>query len=111
MAGDEHAYYRLLVDSNTPVGVMAVDDLNGNHKLDDDRISSNPDFKHPVWHITAGTAGAPYHAREETPWTPSFLSYQAGYCLFEAERDKLSLTFYTTTGQKLDHVENLMAVK
>jgi len=111
LSGDEHEYHRMLVDNTTPVGVMAVDDTNGNNKLDDGNISPNPDFKHPVWHITAGTAGAPYYAQEETPWKPIFFSSQAGYCLFEAEQDRLSVTFYTVTGQKLDHVENLMAVK
>lgn len=111
LSGDEHEYHRLLVDDATPVGVMSVDDLNGNNRLDDGKISANAEFTHPVWHITAGTAGAPYYAQEETPWTPVFFSSQAGYCLFEAEGDRLSLTFYTHTGQKLDHVPNLMAVK
>ncbi len=111
LAGDEHEYYRLRVDQHTPVGVMALDDTNGNHKLDDGRISPNPDFTHAVWQITAGTAGAPYYAREDTPWKPTFLSSQAGYCLFEADDKKISLTYYAVTGQKLDYVENLMANK
>ena len=111
LAGDEHEYHRLRVDRHTPVGVMALDDTNGNNRLDDGRISPNPDFKYAVWQITAGTAGAPYYAREDTPWKPSFLSSQAGYCLFEADDKKISVTYYTITGQKLDYVENLMANK
>ncbi|NQV32370.1 MAG: metallophosphoesterase family protein [Phycisphaeraceae bacterium] len=111
LAGDEHEYHRLRVDQHTPVGVMALDDTNGNNKLDDGRISPNPDFTHAVWQIVAGTAGAPYYAREDTPWKPSFLSSQAGYCLFEADDKKISLTYYTVTGQKLDYVEDLMANK
>ena len=114
LSGDEHEYHRLLVDDTTPVGVMALDDTNKNNKLDDGRLSPNPAFKHPVWHITAGTAGAPYYAREETPWQPVILSSQTGYCLFEAtseEGGRLSLTFYAITGQEIDHVADLMAVK
>lgn len=111
LSGDEHEYHRLRVDKNTPVGVMARDDLNRNNKLDDGRISPNPAFEHPTWHVTAGTAGAPYYAREETPWTPTILSSQAGYCLFQATAEKISLTFYAMTGQVVDHVDDLMAIK
>lgn len=111
LSGDEHEYHRLRVDSRTPVGVMAQDDWDKNNKLDDQRISPNPAFVHPTWHVTAGTAGAPYYAREETPWTPEILSSQAGYCLFQATQEKISLTFYAMTGQVIDHVDDLMAVK
>jgi hypothetical protein len=111
LSGDEHEYHRLRVDKNTPVGVVAQDDLNRNNKLDDGRISPNPAFVHPTWHVTAGTAGAPYYAREETPWTPTVLSSQAGYCLFQATAEKISLTFYAMTGQVIDHVDDLMAIK
>jgi len=111
LSGDEHAYYRLRVDNATPVGVMARDDLNQNNKLDDQRISPNPAFVHPTWHVTAGTAGAPYYAREETPWTPTVLSSQAGYCLFRATAEKISMSFYAMTGQVIDHVDDLMAIK
>ena len=111
LAGDEHEYHRLRVDKHTPVGVMSLDDINGNNKLDDGKISPNPAFKHAVWQITAGTAGAPYYAREKTPWQPTFFSSQAGYCLFEADAQGLSLTYYTLSGQKLDHVPDLMAGK
>ncbi|NQV34518.1 MAG: hypothetical protein HQ515_17620 [Phycisphaeraceae bacterium] len=56
-----------------------LDDTNGNNKLDDGRISPNPDFTHAVGQIVAGTAIAPYYTREDTPLKPSFLSSQACY--------------------------------
>jgi len=111
LVGDEHAYYRLLIDNRTAVGVMALDDSNGNNKLDDGRISPNPAFKYPTWHITAGTAGAPYYAPEKAPWTPTAWSAQPGYCLFVATRKKISMTYYSITGQVVDRVDDLMAVK
>ena len=111
LSGDEHEYHRLLVDNKTPVGVLAIDDKDGNDKLDDGQISPNPAFKHAIWHVTAGTAGAPYYAREKTPWEPVILSSQTGYCLFEANQTKISMTFYTTSGQAVDFVDDLMAVK
>jgi hypothetical protein len=109
LAGDEHEYHRLLVDSKTPVGVMPADDTDGDGVLD--QYSPNPDFKYPVWQLTAGTAGAPYYAREETPWEPVMLSSQHGYILFKADSEKISATFYSTTGQAVDHVDDLMEVK
>jgi hypothetical protein len=111
LAGDEHEYHRLLVDDTTPVGVMKRDDANGNNKLDDGRFSPNPAFRHPTWHITAGTAGAPDYAREKTPGEPVLLSSQMGYCLFEADGAGISMTFYSLLGQKVDHVPDLMRVK
>ncbi len=109
LTGDEHCYHRLLVDNTTPVGVLPGDDENGDGILD--KYSPNPEFIHPTWHITSGTAGAPYYARESTPWEPLTFSSQLGYCLFKATRDKISMTFYSVTGQEVDHVEDLMAVK
>ncbi|MHC4471706.1 MAG: metallophosphoesterase [Planctomycetota bacterium] len=109
LTGDEHEYHRLRVDARTPVGVYPDDDLDGDGVLD--RHSPDPSFTHPVWHVTAGTAGAPYYSREPTPWTPVKLSSQSGYCLFRVKGEKLSLTYYSLTGQAVDHVDDLMAVK
>lgn len=109
LAGDEHEYHRLLVDKTTPVGVYPEDDTNNDGVLD--TFSSNPEFDHPTWQITAGTGGAPYYSREETPWQPVYLSSQAGYCMFEADAKKISMTYYSITGQVVDYVENLMEVK
>jgi len=75
-----------------------LDDTNGNNKLDDGRISPNPDFTHAVGQIVAGTAVAPYYTREDTPLKPSFLSSQAGDCLFEAD-DKKTLPHLITQQQ------------
>jgi hypothetical protein len=111
LTGDEHAYHRIRIDHLTPVGLPELDDLNGDGILD--RYSPNPEFTYPTWHITAGAAGAPFHARQEVPWTDSikFFSSQTGYCLLKVRGRKISMTYYTITGQALDHIENLMAIK
>lgn len=109
LAGDEHTYYRLRVDDQTPVGVYPDDDENQDGILE--TYSANPAFTHPTWHITAGTGGAPYYARQYTPWEPEFVSSQAGYCLFTVKGDRLAMTYYTITGQPLDHIPDLMAIK
>ena len=108
LAGDEHEYHRLLVTKETPVGVVS-DDLDGDGILD--RCSANPEFKHPTYQLTAGSGGAPYYSRQDTPWEPQVLSSQHGYILFEADERGISATFYAVTGQAVDHVPDLMAVK
>ncbi len=109
LTGDEHAYYRTRIDKQTPVGVYPGDDTDGDGRLD--RTSANPDFTQPLWQITAGNAGAPYYARTPTPWAISRHSSQAGYVLIRADRDKASLFAYSLTGQLIDQVDDLMAIK
>jgi phosphodiesterase/alkaline phosphatase D-like protein len=109
MTGDEHAYHRTLLSSRTPVGLFPRDDLDGDGVLD--RFSTHPDFTNPTWHITAGTAGAPFYNREETPWEPSVFSSQSGYLLIKIQEERVSSQFITVTGQVLDKVSDLLAVK
>ncbi len=109
LVGDEHAYVRTRIDATTPVGVPAQDDTDGDGKLD--RVSPNPAFRYPTWQITSGNCGAPYYNRQAAPWTAQAFSSQTGYCLFQTNGAKISLTAYSTNGQTLDHVEDLMAIK
>ncbi len=111
LVGDEHAYHRVKIDSSTPVGIPEKDDVDGDGFLD--RYSSEPDFTYPTWHITAGTAGAPFYAQQKVPWENYivFFSSQTGYCLFKVDDGKMSMTFCTITGQALDHIDDLMAIK
>ncbi|MBW1680472.1 MAG: fibronectin type III domain-containing protein [Deltaproteobacteria bacterium] len=77
-----------------------------------DRYGADPGFRYPTWHITAGTAGAPYYSREEdTLWRPVIFSSQEGYVLVETQGGKVSLRFMTLTGRVVDRVEDLMRVK
>jgi hypothetical protein len=111
LAGDEHAYHRIKIDSSTPVGIPDIDDLNGDDVLD--RYSANPEFIYPTWHITAGTAGAPFYAQQDAPWKENVISFssQTGYCLFIVAQEKISMIFYTLSGQKIDSIDNLMEIK
>ncbi|MEW6110665.1 MAG: metallophosphoesterase family protein [Thermodesulfobacteriota bacterium] len=105
----EHVYHRTLITRQTPVGVFPRDDTNGDGVLDS--YSPDPSFIHPTWHITVGTAGAPYYAREKTPWEPQVLSSQEGYALLSIDGEKISLQFISITGQVVDRVDDLMEVK
>ncbi len=111
VAGHQHGYSRLLVDSTTPVGILPQDDTDGDGVLD--RFSPNPDFTLPVWQIVSGNGGANYYAyaREGKPWTAETVSNQEGYCIFRTRNDTISMTSYALSGQVVDHVDDLMAVK
>jgi len=109
LVGDEHAYVRTRIDATTPVGIPGKDDTNGDGKLD--RFSPNPEFTHPTWQVTAGNCGAPHYNRQKTPWDVQMFSSQPGYCLFRTDGKKITMTAYTITGQALDRVDDLMAIK
>lgn len=111
LSGHQHAYSRLLVDDQTPVGVFPGDDTNQDGVLD--RYSPNPAFRLPVWQIVTSSGGAPHFLSnlEGMPWRPAAVSNQEGYCVFRTRGTALSLTAYSLTGQVIDHVDDLMAVK
>jgi 3',5'-cyclic AMP phosphodiesterase CpdA len=111
VAGHQHAYSRLLVDERTPVGVLPGDDTNQDGVLD--RFSPDPAFRLPVWQIVTSSGGAPHFANTiaGTPWTPAVVSNQEGYCIFRTRGDALSMTAYSISGQEIDSVDDLMAVK
>lgn len=111
IAGHQHAYSRLLVDDRTPVGVFPDDDTDRDGVLD--RFSPDPAFRFPVWQIVTSSGGAPHFADTVagTPWTPAVVSNQEGYCVFRTRGGTLSLRAYSITGQEIDRVDDLMAVK
>jgi hypothetical protein len=109
LTSDEHEYYRLLITPRTPVGVYPGDDHDGDGVLD--AYSPDPGFGAPAWQVTVGTGGAPYYAREKTPWEPDLITSQSGYALIRADAEKISLQFVTSTGQVLDEVDDLMAAR
>lgn len=113
LGSDEHAYHRTLITRQTPVGIFPDDDVNGNGKLDDGRFSPNPRFKYPLWHIVSGGAGAPYYTQQQTPWSDWVKIYIShyNYLLFREVDNKMQLKVFTLTGQLLDEVDDLMAVK
>ncbi|MEA3469417.1 MAG: metallophosphoesterase family protein [Thermodesulfobacteriota bacterium] len=120
LTGDEHGYHRMVVDSETPVGIMS-DDLNGNNKIDwyvaegeeQENVSPNPSFTHATYHITSGNAGAPWYSKELTPWSDhvDVFSSQIGYTILDITADGVKMTAYSLDGGVIDYVPNLMDVK
>ncbi|MFC1833460.1 fibronectin type III domain-containing protein [Thermodesulfobacteriota bacterium] len=118
LTADEHAYARVLIDDKVPVGLPAQDDPNGDGQLENchpvtEKCSANKEFKQPTWHITIGTAGAPYYSIQDTPWRRNVQAHtsQEGYSLFEVKDGKISMKFISLTGQIIDRVDDLLAIK
>lgn len=125
LAGDEHSFHRILIDKNVPVGDMATDDLDGDGKIETEKEPASPlrDLENPTWYLTSGGAGAPYYTEEPTPWTEYWLeqekagsdgfyySSQENLLFFEATDAGISVKVYSTRGELIDSIGDLMDVK
>lgn len=113
LCSDEHNYHRTLIDSETPVGVMSQDDLDGNGRLDDESFSANPGFEYPTWSLVSGGVGAPYYIRDDAPWAESVSHFSTinHYLLLRADEKGISMECRALDGTVIDRVDDLMAVK
>jgi hypothetical protein len=93
IAGDEHAYARILVDDTLPVGHKRG---LGGHEVR---------FVNPVWQVTSGGAGAPfYDRRADLPWSTRLAAYsiQPHVSLFTIDGSRVDLEAVSATGQVID---------
>ncbi|MDA0709968.1 MAG: metallophosphoesterase, partial [bacterium] len=125
LGGDEHAYYRLRVDQDTPVGNPDTDDRNGDKVIDwknKETATALADLKYPTWYITSGGGGAPYYADENMPWNlhwkarpnvrENYLySSQENVILFTADASHIEMRVYNPYGELIDEIGDLMAIR
>jgi len=111
LGADEHAYYRLLVDRDVPVGPPAGG-ARSKEGLSYER-APRLDLGHPVWYVTCGGGGAPYYAEESAPWVDYwrgryskkpegdgfYYSSQENVLIFEVEGEKVFLTAMNRFGE------------
>jgi hypothetical protein len=93
ITGDEHAYSRLWVGPDTPVGPRALPD--GGEAV----------FGHGVWQVTSGGAGAPYYDKElDLPWRGERRAHspQPHYAMFHVDGAAVRLEVFSQTGQRVD---------
>jgi len=118
LAGDEHAYHRLLVDRTVPIGDPTKDDENEDGRIawPEEPCSPLADLGHGVWYLTSGGAGAPYYAEEVTPWTAHWRkvqekepgnrgfvsSSQENFVLMTADETTLSFEVLNPFGEVID---------
>ncbi len=120
LGSHEHAYHRILVNNQVPLGDPARD----GQTIAPESASPLPDLTHPTWFITSGGLGAPYYSEMPAPWNlywkkrsgaarpPEFaFSSQENLAVFKAGRKGISMTVYNASGQVLDRIDNLMAVR
>jgi 3',5'-cyclic AMP phosphodiesterase CpdA len=133
LGSDEHGYSKLRVDSSVPVGDPGKDDVNGDgwinyHGLDTDGdgkpnavevASPLHDLARPVWYLVGGGFGAPFYAREATPWNAywdekgprtrdSFVySSQPNILVFDVSESGVSMETINLFGETIDRINNL----
>ncbi len=127
LGSDEHAYHRMLVSKDVPIGDLRIDDPDGDQKIcqEGERCSPLHDLGLPFWSIVSGGAGAPFYNEEKTPWNSYWRArgegeLQSAYyvhtsqqhiCIFRIDGNKLTLDVHDRHGEVLDHVEDLMSIK
>jgi len=112
LGSDEHAYYRILISNDVPLGDPAKDDIDGDGIIcEDNEPCSSLNIKYPTWFLTSGGGGAPYYSEEETPWNtylkstrPEDYYYTSQYnmILFKSNGATLSVEIYNPYGQLID---------
>ncbi len=126
VTSDEHNYSRMLMTPDTPAGDPALDDRNGDGKLEAVPLSIIPGLARPVWYLISGGGGARNYAEEKSPWNewwkehPGSCPAREGcyrfsmlyhWLLFEADADVISLEVYTDRGERIDSVADLGEVR
>ncbi len=126
LTSHEHSYHRTLVTKQVPLGDPAKDGANAEGRIcgPEGACSPLPDLTYPTWFITSGGAGAPYYSEMPTPWnrywrqragkgrSPGYwFSSQENLVIFKADGKRISMAVYNASGQEIDRIDNLMAVK
>lgn len=80
LTGDEHNYAKTLIGAGTAKYPLQY-------------AQNKIELKRSIWQINNGSAGAPYYAQEETPWTPfvSNFSTQNVLVLFHVAGSKVKI--------------------
>ena len=127
LGSDEHAYHRMLVSRDVPIGDLRKDDPDGDQQICQSGETCSPlkDLGLPFWSIVSGGAGAPYYDEQRTPWNAHWRARGEGdigsahyvhtsqqhICIFRIDGDTLTLDVHDRHGAVLDHVDDLMSIK
>ncbi len=125
LGSDEHAYHRILITKDVPLGEPKRDDRNDDGRIawPEEACSPLADLKHPCWYLTSGGGGAPYYAEEKAPWNTYWkktaqdpravytYSSQENILLFRADAKTIRLQVLNPYGECLDAIDDLMACK
>ncbi len=129
LGADEHAYHRVLIGRDVPIGDIDKDDRNKNARIDPEvgeTISRLPDLRFSTWYIVSGGGGAPYYAEDDTPWNEYWrsdprplksgvvgfrYSSQENVVVFDANARSIAVSVYNRHGELVDRIPDLMLDK
>jgi 3',5'-cyclic AMP phosphodiesterase CpdA len=122
LTSDEHAYHKMLLTKNVPIGNPSKDDKNGNGIICEQNETCSPlNIEYSTWFITSGGAGAPYYSEESTPWNTYLknrgdsnnykYSSQYNILIFEEIGGRLALTVQNAHGEEIDRIGDLTSSK
>ncbi len=122
LTSDEHAYHKMLLTKNIPIGNPSKDDKNGNGIICEQNETCSPlNIEYSTWFITSGGAGAPYYSEESTPWNTYLknrgdsnnykYSSQYNILIFEEIGGRLALTVQNAHGEEIDRIGDLTSSK
>jgi hypothetical protein len=126
LGSDEHAYHRVLIGPEVPIGDIERDDRNRNGRIDVDAgetASPLGDLRRRTWYLVCGGGGAPYYAGEKTPWNEHwrdrtaprsglagyFYTSQENVLLFDAGEKGIGVRVYNPHGELIDEIPDLTA--
>lgn len=92
LAGDEHNYSRMKITRDTKI-------------YPDDWQRERIEISRPIWHITNGSAGAPYYGQEILPWTPWVEKFSTQYAVCFLEIDGREVILKVIDPDTLEEIE------
>ena len=95
LCGDEHNYSRLKLTKKTPI-------------YPDNYIGKKLKVKRPFWHITNGSAGAPYYGQEKLPWSESVEMFSTQYALMLFFVEGKTVTMKVINPDTLEDIEEVL---
>jgi hypothetical protein len=124
LGSDEHSFYRIFISPETPIGVMQLDDHDGDQQLHwpEQALSALPEMDRGVWFLTCGGGGAHYYSAQTTPWNQYwrelgqadlageggfFYSSQENVLIFDASPERISLRILNRYGELIDWIDDL----
>ena len=121
LGSDEHAYYKIRISNDVPLGIPSRDDKDGDGIVcENEEPCSSLNIKYPTWFLTSGGGGTPYYSEEKTPWNTHlkkngsedyYYTSQYNMIIFKSSSTGLSAEAYNPYSQMIDKVENLMSHK
>ncbi len=98
-------FWTLISSHPKVIAVFFGDEHNYSRTYIDDSV--HPDYRHPVWQITSGGAGAPFYGQDlSVPWIGQVKKFTSvpHYCLVRVQGREVQLEVWTRSGRLVEQV-------